>query len=155
MQDDPPVRTAPDISRRRPASPSRALRKLIPFVVMLFMAFVIVKDRFPVVNDAIMGLVSPSEQKAIELCREEALQRSTNPRFTRLIKLGKATQTPDGFVINKLVIGIPDENQGEKRMTVTCHVGSEGAIANYHMAEVEPPEPAAAVSVRPIQGMQN
>lgn len=155
MRDDPPVRTAPDISSRRPASPSRALRKLIPFAVMLFMAVVIVKDRFPAVNDAILKLISPSEQKAIELCREEALQRSTNPRFTRLIKFGKATGTPDGFVVNKLVIGVPDDSQGEKHMTVICHVGSEGTIANYHVAEVEQPEPAVAVPVEPIRGMQN
>jgi len=114
-------------SRSR-SSRSRVLNRLIPFLMVLVFGTLILKDQVPAIGDKIDSMINPQGFAAVQTCRKAALSQSTTPDFARLIKSGKANATKKGFFVNQLVIGEMNEQGGEQRMNIGCHIDQNGAL---------------------------
>jgi hypothetical protein len=110
------------------ARSGKTLKRLIPFAMILVFGLFILKDQVPGISDKIDSIISPTSFAAVQTCRNAALKQSTTPDFARLIKTGKAHSTEKGFFIDHLVIGEMDEQGGERRVDVSCHVEQSGAL---------------------------
>ena len=73
-------------------------------------------------------MINPQGFAAVQTCRKAALSQSTTPDFARLIKSGKANATKKGFFVNQLLIGEMNEQGGEQRMNIGCHIDQNGAL---------------------------
>ncbi|RUM91999.1 MAG: hypothetical protein DSZ28_10070 [Thiothrix sp.] len=113
---------------RSRSSRSRALNRLIPFLMVLIFGMLILKDQVPAIGDKIDSMINPQGFAAVLTCRNAALSQSTTPDFARLIKSGKANTTGKGFFVNQLVVGEMDEQSGERLMNISCHIDQNGEI---------------------------
>lgn len=135
--------------QRKPGSrKKRRGRSLVPFLIFGGVALFIAAQQFPWIEDYLNKFISPAQQKAIEACRESALLESPQPEFARIIKGGEAVKTQNGVLVENIVIGEMAPGQGEARVRITCHVNSNGVIANLHRAPAYGTTPAISTPDR-------
>ena len=140
-----PERQPPVIASRKTKKTGIRLNKLAPIIILLVIATLILRDQFHQVDDFIGSLIHPERQAAIEQCREAALRQSESPDFARIIKWGKANATKNGYLIDHLVIGEMARGEGERRVSIICHVNKLGEIVQlnrqpYLAQPVTPPQ---------------
>lgn len=136
MQNKPPYQR--DSENKPKYGPGRSTprahrgRALFPLVIFGAVVLFIASREVPWVKDKINALIAPDKQAAIALCREAAINESPQPEFARIIKGGEATETQNGFVIDRVVLGELSTSKGEQRVRITCHVSRDGVLANLH-----------------------
>ena len=128
QKEDKNTLNAPYARPRRRSSRSRVLNRLIPFLMVLVFGTLILKDQVPAIGDKIDSMINPQGFAAVQTCRKAALSQSTTPDFARLIKSGKANATKKGFFVNQLVIGEMNEQGGEQRINIGCHIDQNGEL---------------------------
>lgn len=115
-------------------------------MVALFIGFVL-KEQVPAVNDRIQAVLNPASFQAIKVCREAALSQSETPAFARLIRLGEAQATQNGYFVDGILLGEMDVQGGERQMAISCHVDALGDLVKAHREQrvFVPPMPESAV----------
>ncbi|MFQ5645183.1 MAG: hypothetical protein ACE5FQ_16015 [Thiogranum sp.] len=114
----------------------RPLRKIVPLLVFLAIAFLIARQEIPAVADAWQRLVAPDNWRAQQLCQQAAVARSGHREFTRVLKPGRVNRTSDGKYIDRLVIGEMGQSGDEVPVEYSCYVDSEGRLAKLNRIEV-------------------
>lgn len=99
------------------------------------------RDQFPQVNDFIESIIHPEQLAAVKKCRKTALLQSRTPDFARIIKWGKVNSTQKGFLVDNLLMGEMAKGEGERRISITCHVNTLGEIVMLHRKPYEAPPP--------------
>ncbi len=139
MSKPTPPRRAPEPGqppRRRRRHP---LRRAAPLIFFGVIALLILRDRFPVIDDTWRGWLQPQAQQAIALCRQQALASARHPEFARLRRWGSVEKTPGGYVVKNVVLVEMDEDGGERRVRVLCHVDGAGRLVKLHRELSLPP----------------
>ncbi len=122
----------PYANPRNHFSRKRTLNRLMPFLMLFVFATLILKDQVPAVGDKIDAFFNPEGSAAVRVCRKAALSQSATPDFARLIKPGKANATNKGFFVDQLVIGEMDEQGGERRVDIACHIDQNGELVKLN-----------------------
>ncbi len=115
-----------------PEDGSGRRHNLAPFFIFGAFALLIASQEIPWLHDRLESLLHPEAFAALQQCREAALRQSPAPEFARTVRGGKAIATEGGFVVQGLVIGEPDPEQGEQQVAITCHVDAQGTLARLH-----------------------
>ena len=143
---DKPTPPRPARRRRHP------LRRAAPLIFLGVIALLILRDRFPVIDDTVRGWLDPGAQRAIELCRDKALASARYPEFARLRRWGKVEKTPGGYVVRGVRLVEMDEDGGERSVGVICHIDADGRLVKLHRElslPAPPPTPQGPDGERP------
>lgn len=120
----------PEQSNNYPPRRQTRVHRFLPVLIFLLFGAFILKEQVPAVNDAIESLLHPDAMRAVKACRTAALASSKTPDFVRLIKLGRASPTHNGFIIEQLVLGEMDPHEGETQTSIICHIDRQGQVIN-------------------------
>lgn len=119
-----------EIRPRRRSGRRKLINRLIPIVMIGFMAIVVLRQEIPAFNDFFLSNSDPQGFAAIKACRDAALENATVEQYKRLIRHGESHLTADGYFVDKIVLGQLGADGGESRVAVTCHVDTAGVLVD-------------------------
>jgi len=116
---------------------ARGGRRRPPFVVFLFfglIAFLILKDRIPGLDDWYRKLVNEAEWRANKSCERAAIANMGANAFARIVTPGTMHKTRDGYLVENLIVGKMGPDGQEEKFTMTCYVSPTGDVVNSNTA---------------------
>jgi hypothetical protein len=111
---------------------NRPFRKLIPFIILAVMAFLIAREEIPAVNSWWERMVSPENWLARQTCLNAAMERSEHKAFSRVLKTGKVNKTVDGLYIEQIVLGEMGSSGKEEAVRYSCYLDREGKLVKLN-----------------------
>ena len=126
-----------DINQRNPAPNYRGTpRKRSRIILILLVAIIILfiaRQELPIVRDTIDQIIAPARYQAGKTCHQRAMQLGRNPAFARIIQPGQVTETQQGYLVDKIIVGEMGEDGHEVQLTVTCYTDSNGKLVRAEL----------------------
>ncbi len=122
-----------DESLKRPQNGRRRrARRLLPVVIFAIVAFIALRDRFPMVADWIERAIHPEQWRAHQSCLAAALDSSGVADFSRIVSRGDIDKTRNGFYVSEVVVGEMGNAGKEERFRFSCYVDAAGGVVKTH-----------------------
>ena len=118
---------------------SRAPQRMIPFLILAFIAAIIARQEIPAVADWWEKTFSPEQWQMKQTCRDAAVEMSSNRAFARVIENGDVHETEDGFYLDRLVLGEMGQDGVEQRVEYTCYLSGARELVRLNRLDESAP----------------
>ncbi len=124
----------------RTPAPRPNIGRLLPFLVMVLIVLIILKEQVPAVNHWFQSLLAPERYAAAEACRRAALNAAAHPNYARVRNEGTVHKTQNGFYVEGVTIGEMGADGAETVYRFNCYADASGKLVQTHKdaAAVQP-----------------
>jgi hypothetical protein len=132
-------------NRHQPPAPRRDVKKrgrpelIVVFLVMLSVAFLILKEEVPQVEDWYQRLINEEKWSAGVNCRRAAIEAAKQSDFARIVDNGTVNSTENGYFIDGIVVGEMSDSGAEDHFGYSCYTKADGDIVKSGKASLTLP----------------
>lgn len=120
----------PSPARGRAPMPGRRLGRLLPFVLLVVIGLLLLREHVPAVDTWLQRHIAPERTAAAEACRQAALASASQPDYARVRRTGTVHETRNGFYVEDVEIGEMGEDGAEAVFMFSCYADAAGRLVN-------------------------